>query len=103
MGLAGRRGDTGENKVDDTYSAELLQLIEGSPQEHGYQRFTWMQELLISVLAERTGICVSITTMLSAPAMVGGSAEPAQTDRRLPPKRPCAILGRLGKGEAPST
>ena len=42
---------------------ELLQLIEGLPQEHGYRRPTWTQELLILVLAERTGIRVSVTTM----------------------------------------
>ena len=63
VGLADRREDNGENKVNDAYGAELLQLIEGSPQEHGYRRPTWTQELLILVLAERTGICVSVTTM----------------------------------------
>ena len=47
----------------DAYGMELLRLIEGSPQEHGYRRPTWTQELLILVLAERTGIRVSVTTM----------------------------------------
>ena len=42
---------------------KLLRLIEGSPQEHGYRRPTWTQELLILVVAERTGIRVSVTTM----------------------------------------
>ena len=63
VGLADRREDNGENKVTDTYGMELLRLIEGSPQEHGYRRPTWTQELLILVLAERTGIRVSVTTM----------------------------------------
>ena len=63
VGLADRREDNGENKVVDTYGAELLRLIEGSPQEHGYRRPTWTQELLVLVLAERTGIRVSVTTM----------------------------------------
>ena len=62
-GLADRREDNGENKVTDAYGMELLQLIEGSPQEHGYRRPTWTQELLILVLAERTGIRVSVTTL----------------------------------------
>jgi transposase len=62
-GLADRREDNGENKVTDAYGMELLRLIEGSPQEHGYRRPTWTQELLIIVLAERTGIRVSVTTM----------------------------------------
>jgi transposase len=63
VGLADRREDNGENKLNDAYGAELLRLIEGSPQEHGYRRPTWTQELLILVLAERTGVRVSVTTM----------------------------------------
>jgi len=63
MGLADRREDNGERKVSDAYGVELLRLIEGSPQEHGYRRPTWTQELLILVLAERTGIRISVTTM----------------------------------------
>jgi transposase len=63
VGLADRREDNGENKVTDAYGMELLQLIEASPQEHGYRRPTWTQELLILVLVERTGIRVSVTTM----------------------------------------
>ena len=47
----------------DAYGMEVLRLIEGSPQEHGYRRPTWTQELLVLVLAERTGIRVSVTTM----------------------------------------
>jgi putative transposase len=54
VGLADRREDNGENKVTDAYGMELLHLIEGPPQEHGYRRPTWTQELL--VLAKRTGI-----------------------------------------------
>jgi transposase len=63
VGLADKREDNGENKVTNTYRVELLRLIEGSPQKHGYRRPTWTQELLILVLAERTGIRVSVTTM----------------------------------------
>jgi transposase len=63
VGLADRREDNGENKVTDEYEMEVLRLIEGSPQEHGYRRPTWTQELLVLVLAERTGIRVSLTTM----------------------------------------
>jgi transposase len=63
VGLADRREDNGEHKVTDAYGMELLGLIEDSPQEHGYRRPTWTQELLILVLAQRTGIRVSVTTM----------------------------------------
>jgi len=63
MGLADRREDNGENKVTEAYGMELLRLIEDSPQKHGYRRPTWTQELLVLVLAERTGVRVSVTTM----------------------------------------
>ena len=63
VGLADRREDNGENKVTDTHGVELLWLIEGLPQEYGYRRPTWTQELLVLVLAEQTGIRVSVTTM----------------------------------------
>jgi transposase len=63
FGLADRREDNGENKITEAYGMELLRLIEGSPQEHGYRRPTWTQELLILVLAEGTSIRVSVTTM----------------------------------------
>jgi transposase len=63
FGLADRREDNGENKITDAFGMELLRVIEGSPQEHGYRRPTWTQELLILVLAEVTGIHVSVTTM----------------------------------------
>ena len=45
---------------------ELLRLIEGSPQEHGYRRPTWTQELLLLVLAERISIRVSVTTIVGS-------------------------------------
>jgi transposase len=63
VGLADRREDNGDSKVTEAYGMELLRLIEGSPQEYGYRRPSWTQELLILVLAERTGIRVSVTTM----------------------------------------
>ena len=63
VGLADRREDNGDIKVTETYGMELLQILDGSPQEHGYRRPTWTEELLTLVLAERTGIRVSVTTM----------------------------------------
>src|SRR5512135_1541929 len=61
--IADRREDNGEHKVNARYTAELLTVVAGAPQEHGYTRPTWTQELLIVVLAERTGIRISIATM----------------------------------------
>jgi len=62
-GLADRREDNGENKVTETYESELVTVVAGSPRNHGYLRPTWTQELLVLVLAARTGISVSVTTM----------------------------------------
>jgi transposase len=62
-GLADRREDNGERKITEAYEIELLSLVEASPQEFGYRRPTWTQELLILVLAERTGISISVSAM----------------------------------------
>jgi len=64
IGLADRREDNGEAKVDETYQAEMLRLVaEDSPQNHGYRRPTWTQELLILVMEELTGIRISRSRM----------------------------------------
>jgi len=62
-GLADRREDNGERKITEAYEIELLGCIDQSPQEFGYRRPTWTQELLILVVAERTGIAVSVSAM----------------------------------------
>ena len=46
-GLADRREDNGEPKITPAYQGELLRLVEESPQQFGYRRPTWTQELLI--------------------------------------------------------
>jgi transposase len=62
-GLADRREDNGERKITGVYQSELLRLVEQSPREFGYRRPTWTQELLILVLAERTGVAISVAAM----------------------------------------
>ena len=62
-GLADRREDNGTRKITPAYQCELLQVVEGSPQNHGYRRPTWTQELLARVLAERTGVAISVSAM----------------------------------------
>jgi transposase len=62
-GMADKREDNGAPKVDARYAAELLAIVAGSPQGYGYLRPTWTQELLILVLAERTGVTISVPTM----------------------------------------
>ena len=62
-GLADRREDNGERKITPVYERELLSLVEQLPQEFGYRRPTWTQELLILVLAERVEISISVSAM----------------------------------------
>lgn len=62
-GLADRREDNGECKTTAAYEIELLGIVKGSPRDFGYRRPTWTQELLILVLAERTCITLSVSTM----------------------------------------
>jgi hypothetical protein len=62
-GLVDRREDNGEAKVSEDYVACVLAVVAGTPAEHGYDRPTWTQELLILVCAGKTGIVISRTTM----------------------------------------
>jgi transposase len=62
-GLLDRREDNGAAKVDVHYTAVVLEAVAGAPTEHGYQRPTWTQELLILVARERTGVSISTSTM----------------------------------------
>lgn len=62
-GLVDRREDNGDAKVTDNYEWHVLVAVAFSPQEYGYQRPTWTQELLILAAAKETGIAVSVTTM----------------------------------------
>ena len=62
-GLADRREDNGDRKMTEDYEIELLRLVEQSPQECGYRRPTWTQELLVLVLAQRTDIAISVSAI----------------------------------------
>ena len=62
-GLVDRREDNGTPKVTEGFEWSVLLAVAKSPQQYGYQRPTWTQELLVLVIAEQTGIHVSTTTM----------------------------------------
>lgn len=62
-GMADQREDNGDDKITETFEWELLIAVACSPRDYGYLRTTWTQELLGRVLAERTGITVSATTI----------------------------------------
>ena len=61
--LVDHREDNGPTKVSEEYAREVLTVVAGSPREHGYDRPTWTQELLILVVGRKTSIGISRTTM----------------------------------------
>jgi transposase len=63
VGLVDRREDNGTAKVTEDFEAFILVAISESPQQFGYQRPTWTQELLVLVMAEQAGVRVSTTTV----------------------------------------
>ncbi len=62
-GLRDHRADNGQLKVDDDLRGALYELLQGAPEEHGWARPTWTQELLARQLTELTGVRVSESTV----------------------------------------
>lgn len=62
-GLADRREDNGESCITWQYESVLYEVVAQSPQDYGYRRPTWTQELLIKVLKKRTTVRISVSTM----------------------------------------
>lgn len=62
-GLVDRRAENGDFKVHESYVAVVLEAVAGSPQQHGFQRTTWTQELLIRVAQQRTNTKISCSRM----------------------------------------
>jgi transposase len=78
-GLRDHRADNGESKVDAHLYETLGVLVAGAPQDYGWARPTWTQELLARQLTATTGIRVSETTvgrMLAACDIRWGMARP---------------------------
>ena len=69
--LPDRREDNGAVKLDERYLSLLHDLLEGSPQDHGYRRPTWTQELLVKVMHQKTGVTVHTGTMSRALKKIG--------------------------------
>jgi transposase len=70
-GLVDHREDNGQVKVDEGFLGHLYDLVDGSPQDHGYPRPTWTQELLCLVMAHETGVRVHRGTMSRALKAIG--------------------------------
>ena len=65
------REDNGRLKIDEWYLSVLYETVDQSPQNHGYLRPTWTQELLAKVMCRRTGVKVHRATMSRALAAIG--------------------------------
>ena len=71
MGLLDRREDNGSVKLDERFLAMLYDVVDQSPQDFGYPRPTWTQELLVKVMARQTGVQVHVGTMSRALKQIG--------------------------------
>lgn len=65
-GLVDHREDNGQVKLDEPFLSQLYEIVDGSPQDHGYPRPTWTQELLCLVMEDQTGVKVHRATMSRA-------------------------------------
>lgn len=61
--LADRREDNGSPGVDPLFLLILRRIVSQTPQDYGWRRPTWTQELLCAVMEVRTGQRVSQPTM----------------------------------------
>jgi len=83
-GLSDRREDNGELKLDERFLSILYDLVNESPQRYGYLRPTWTRELLVNVMAEKTGIRVHPATMSRGLARLGARRGRPQPTVRCP-------------------
>jgi transposase len=93
-GLHDRREDNGELKLDERFLSTLYDLVNESPQQYGYLRPTWTRELLVNVMAEKTGIRVHPATMSRGLALIGARRGRPQPMVRCP-RRKAAKTRRL--------
>lgn len=50
-GLLDRRAENGTLKADEDARAGILQIVNGRPKDHGFERTTWSLEVLVKVIA----------------------------------------------------
>jgi transposase len=70
-GLMDRREDNGDLKLDESFLAKLHEIVDGSPQDHGFLRPTWTLELLARVMYRLSDVQVHPATMSRALALIG--------------------------------
>lgn len=87
-GLMDRREDNGTLKVDDWYLAALYEVVGGRPCDYGFPRPTWTRELLVEVMAQRTGIRIHPATMSRALRRIGARRGRPRPTVRCPWSKP---------------
>jgi transposase len=70
-GLVDHREDNGQLKLDNFFLGKLVELVDGTPQDHGWRRPSWTTELLCLVMERETGVRVHRATMSRALEMIG--------------------------------
>jgi transposase len=78
-GLRDHREDNGYPKITAALRGALVALVRDSPEDYGWARPTWTQELLARQLSHETGVRVSASTVARALADLGarwGMARP---------------------------
>jgi len=107
-GLADRREDSGPPGVGEFFLLLLRQVVAGSPQEYGWARPTWTQELLCVALKQQTGRGVSQPTMSRCLKAIGarlGRPRPSvgcpwpKARKNRHARRIRRLIERLPKGE----
>jgi transposase len=69
-GLLDGREDNGTCKLDERFLDVLYRAVRSSPPKYGWPRPTWTRELLVEVLAKKTGVRVHVATMSRALALI---------------------------------
>lgn len=69
--LADRREENGRTGVDEMFLLQLRKAVAGSPQDYGWSRPTWTQELLCEAMADITGLRVGQATMSRSLKRIG--------------------------------
>jgi transposase len=100
VGLADRREDNGDRKVDEDYEATLARVVASCPTEHEWRRPTWTLEMLIETLRKQTDVQISTSTMSRALRRIGarlGQPKPTvgcpwPTDKKM---RTLRAIGKL--------
>ncbi len=70
-GLVDRREDNGERKADEKFLFKLRQAVMKNPQDFGWSRPRWTQELLIETLSREASVRVARATMSRALRAIG--------------------------------